>query len=120
MLRRWDAVTGDHIGSVPMNNTGDPLAAFGDDRGAQIFRACVACHTLTPDEGNRAGPTLHGIFGRKIATLSGLQFLPALKKLDIVWTPETVSKLFEIGPIAYTPGTKMPEQPSARQKIATR
>ena len=34
----------------------------------------------------------------------------ALKQLDIVWTPETVSKLFEIGPSAYTPGTKMPEQ----------
>jgi cytochrome c len=30
--------------------------------------------------------------------------------LDIVWTPETVSKLFEIGPEHYTPGTKMPEQ----------
>ena len=30
--------------------------------------------------------------------------------MDIVWTPETVSKLFEIGPNAYTPGTKMPEQ----------
>ena len=27
-----------------------------------------------------------------------------------MWTPETVSKLFEIGPNAYTPGTKMPEQ----------
>ena len=35
---------------------------------------------------------------------------PALKKLDIVWTPETVSKLFEVGPVTYTPGTKMPEQ----------
>jgi len=27
-----------------------------------------------------------------------------------VWTPETVAKMFEIGPAAYTPGTKMPEQ----------
>jgi cytochrome c len=27
-----------------------------------------------------------------------------------VWSPETVAKLFEIGPAAYTPGTKMPEQ----------
>ena len=24
--------------------------------------------------------------------------------------PETVSRLFELGPAAYTPGTKMPEQ----------
>jgi len=110
MIRRWDAVTGDHIGQVAMAGAEDPLAAYGDDRGAQVFRACIACHTLTPDEGNRAGPTLHGVFGRRIATLPGYNFSPALKKLDIVWTPETVSRLFEIGPMAYTPGTKMPEQ----------
>ena len=64
----------------------------------------------SPDEGNNAGPTLAGIFGRRIATLPGYNFSPALKKLDIVWTPETVAKLFEVGPMAYTPGTKMPEQ----------
>ena len=56
------------------------------------------------------GPTLSGIFGRKIASLPGYNFSPALKRLDIVWTPETVSKLFEVGPMQYTPGTKMPEQ----------
>ena len=32
------------------------------------------------------------------------------KHLDIVWTPETLAKFFEIGPARYTPGTKMPEQ----------
>jgi cytochrome c len=58
----------------------------------------------------RAGPSLAGIFGRKIATLPGYNFSEALRKMDIVWTPETVSELFEIGPNAYTPGTKMPEQ----------
>ncbi len=42
--------------------------------------------------------------------LPGYNFSPALKKLDIVWTPETVSKLFERGPATFTPGTKMPEQ----------
>ena len=110
VVRRWDAKTGDHIGSVATAEGGDPLAAYKDDRGAEVFRACVACHTLTRDQGNRAGPTLSGIFGRRIATLPGYDFSPALKKLDIVWTPETVAKLFEVGPMSYTPGTKMPEQ----------
>ena len=82
----------------------------GKEPGAEVYRACIACHTLTPDEGNRAGPTLAGIFGRRIATLPGYNFSAALKRLDIVWTPETVAKLFEVGPMAYTPGTKMPEQ----------
>ncbi len=110
LVRRWNAESGEHIGAIPMNGTDDPLAAYPGDRGAEVYRACIACHTLSSDEGNRAGPTLAGIFGRKIATLPGYNFSEALKKLDIVWTPETVSRLFEIGPAAYTPGTKMPEQ----------
>ena len=109
-IRRWDTLTGDHIGQVTMAGPGDPLAGYGDDHGAQVFRACVACHTLSPDEGNRAGPSLHHVFGRRIATLPGYNFSPALKNLNIIWTPETVERLFEIGPNAYTPGTKMPEQ----------
>jgi cytochrome c len=110
MVRRWDAESAEHIGGVTMGAPEDLLAAYADDPGAEVFRGCVACHTLNPDEGNRAGPTLAGIFGRRIATLPGYNFSPALKKLDIIWTPETVAKLFEIGPAAYTPGTKMPEQ----------
>jgi cytochrome c len=110
MIRRWDSKTGEPIGSIATGGSEDALAAYAGDPGAQVFRACVACHTLKPDEGNRAGPTLHSIFGRRIATLAGYNFSEALKHLDIVWTPETVAKLFEIGPATYTPGTKMPEQ----------
>ncbi len=110
VIRRWDVRTGEPIGDLVAGTPADPLAAFADDHGAEVFRACVACHTLRPDEGPRAGPTLAGVFGRKIATLPGYNFSPALRKLDIVWTPETVAKLFEVGPQAYTPGTKMPEQ----------
>ena len=110
IIRRWNAASGEPIDTAMVGAPDDPLAAFAGDHGAQVFRACVACHTLSPDEGNRAGPTLAGIFGRRIATLPGYNFSPALKQLDIVWTPETVSKLFEVGPMTYTPGTKMPEQ----------
>lgn len=110
MIRRWDTETGEPIGAVANDVIEDSLAAYVGDRGAEVFRACVACHTLTPGQGNRAGPTLHGVFGRRIATLPGYNFSEALKHLDIVWTPETVAKLFEIGPSLYTPGTKMPDQ----------
>ena len=110
MLRRWNAETGEPMDLLIAGAPADPLAVYGDDPGARVFRACVACHTLTPDEGIKAGPTLWHIFGRRIATIAGYNFSPALKELDIVWTPETVSKLFEIGPAHYTPGTKMPEQ----------
>jgi cytochrome c len=110
MIRRWDTVTGEPVDGVAAGGIDDPLAAYAGDPGAEVFRACIACHALDPDGGNRAGPTLAGIFGRRIATLPGYNFSAALKALDIVWTPETVSRLFEIGPAAFTPGTKMPEQ----------
>lgn len=110
MLRRWNAVSGEPIDAVVIGAPDDPLAVYAGDRGAEVYRACIACHTLTPDEGNRAGPSLAGIFGRKIATLPDYRYSDALKQMNIVWTPETVAKMFEIGPAAYTPGTKMPEQ----------
>jgi len=120
IIRRWDAASGSPIGALDTGGREDPLAGFAGDPGANVFRACVACHTLKPDEGNRAGPTLAGLFGRRIATLPGYNFSPALKKLDIVWTPETVAKLFELGPTTFTPGTKMPEQKitSAQDRLA--
>jgi cytochrome c len=110
MVRRWDMRTGEHIGAVAMTRPDDFLAGFKGSRGAELFQACAACHTLTPEGGNRAGPTLHGVFGRRIATAPGYNFSEPLKKMDIVWNAETIAKLFEVGPSRYTPGTKMPEQ----------
>ena len=109
IIRRWDAESGELL-DPPERGVDDPLAVFAGEPGAQVFRACVACHSLAPDQGSRAGPSLHGIFGRRIASLPGYNYSEALEHLDIVWTPETLAKLFEIGPARYTPGTKMPEQ----------
>lgn len=87
----------------------------------QFARKCSVCHTLKPDGRNRAGPTLFGIFGRPIASLDGYAYSDALKSLDIVWTPETVEQLFELGPDHVTPGSKMPLQkmsdPAARKAL---
>jgi cytochrome c len=109
-IRRWNVLTGDPVGSDLPGQPADSLAAYAGDHGAEVFRACVACHTLSDQELPRAGPTLAGLYGRKIASLPGYRFSDALKTMNIVWTPETVARLFEVGPNAYTPGTKMPEQ----------
>jgi cytochrome c len=109
-IRRWDPLTGASQNPVVSVPDAESQLMAGNERGAQVFRACVVCHTLTPDAGNRAGPTLHGVMGRRIGTAAGYNFSDALRGMDIVWTPETISRLFEIGPNAMTPGTKMPEQ----------
>jgi cytochrome c len=110
LVRRWDALTGEHLGEVVPVRGPDVLAGLSGHRGAEVFRACAACHTLTPDDGNRAGPTLHGLFGRRIGSVPGYAYSAALPAMDIVWTRETVMRLFELGPNTYTPGTRMPEQ----------
>ena len=76
----------------------------------QFARKCSLCHTLTSDGGNRAGPTLYKVFGRKVGTLPGYPYSEALKKADIVWSEKTIELLFGLGPNHYLPGTKMPLQ----------
>jgi cytochrome c len=109
-VRRWDGLTGDPLSKDFALARDDIPPQLKGERGAEVFKACAACHTVTPNGGPRAGPPLHGLFGRRIATAPDYNYSAALKKLDIIWTPETVSKLFEVGPRTYTPGTKMPEQ----------
>lgn len=110
MIRRWDALSGEPIGPLAMPRPSDALAAYHGDRGAEVFQACVACHALTPEDGPRAGPTLAGIIGRRIATAPGYRYSDALRGMDIVWDARTIARLFEVGPTRYTPGTRMPEQ----------
>ncbi len=110
IVRRWDTRTGDQIPTTAINDVKEPLAAYRGDHGADVFRAnCIACHSLKADDGVRAGPTLAGIFGRKVAELPDYNYTPSLKKLDIVWSPETIARMFEVGPSEFMPGTKMPE-----------
>ena len=121
LVRRWDVRTGGHIGPVILSRPAELTAGLTGSRGAEVFQACAACHTLTPEGGNRAGPTLHGIFGRRIASVPGYNYSEAFRRMDIVWTPQTVAELFTVGPSHYTPGTKMPEQivtdPADRQAL---
>lgn len=82
-----------------------------DDPGAQEFqRKCSVCHTLTPDDANRAGPTLYNLFGRQAGTFPGYTYSDALRGSDVIWDTATIGQLFDDGPDIMLPGTKMPIQ----------
>ncbi len=110
LVRRWRVATGEPVSPLLTAAEDDIPAALKSHPGAAVFRACVACHTLNADGGHRAGPTLAGLYGRTIGTVTGYDYSPALRTMNIVWSRETLQKLFEDGPARFTPGTKMPEQ----------
>ncbi len=86
------------------------VQASRDPGELEFQRKCSICHTLTPDDANRAGPTLYGLFGRKAGTVEGYPYSDALKNSEIVWNAKTIGQLFDHGPDIVTPGTKMPIQ----------
>jgi cytochrome c len=108
-VRRWDAVAGRALGLVGEAGEDTPREGL-DTHGARVFRACSACHALSAEGGNMAGPHLHGLFGRRMGSVAGYVYSERLARGDIVWTPDTVADLFTRGPDVVTPGTKMPVQ----------
>lgn len=76
----------------------------------QFARKCSICHALTVDGGRKAGPSLHGVFGRRAGTLPGYPYSETLSGSDIIWSEETIDRLFLDGPDHYIPGSKMPMQ----------
>ncbi len=80
----------------------------------QFMRKCSICHALDPGPSRRAGPTLHGVFGRAAGTVPGYRYSQTLDGSEIIWSDETIDALFDIGPDHYIPGSKMPMQVIAK------
>ncbi|KRS11459.1 cytochrome C [Roseovarius atlanticus] len=98
----------DPAGSDQRTFLRDPEAMPNGER--QFMRKCSICHALTPPPSRKAGPSLHGLFGRRAGTVPGYPYSDILDGSDIVWTEETIDALFDIGPDHYIPGSKMPMQ----------
>jgi cytochrome c len=70
------------------------VAAADAEAGKRVFNQCRACHKL--EEGGKAiGPSLHGLFGRKAATVSGFAYSPdmaAVGTKGLVWNEDNMSE----------------------------
>lgn len=76
----------------------------------QYVRRCAVCHTLRGESVRRAGPTLYGVFGRRVGGLDSYSYSPALAQGEFLWDETTINQLFDLGPEVFVPGTKMPAQ----------
>ncbi len=95
------------LGLVLVAAIGGRAAASGDaQHGAQLYRACVACHALEPDR-NMTGPSLAGVIGRKAGGLASFQrYSPALKASGVVWSNETLDAWLR-APAQFIPKNRM-------------
>jgi cytochrome c len=79
---------------------GDPA------RGEQIYGRCLACHAIDRD---RTGPRHAGLIGRRVGSVPGFNYSPALRKAGaagMVWDEATLNKFLE-NPTHFLPGTRM-------------
>jgi len=87
--------------------TGNDAAAAGDPRrGAQVFQACMACHSVKPGE-HLTGPSLARVWNRKAGTVEGFQrYSDALKRANVVWSEATLDGWLA-NPEQFVAGTNM-------------
>ncbi len=64
----------------------------GDSKkGANLFKTrCAQCHTVESGGGNKIGPALHGLFGRKTGSVDGYAYTDANKQKGITWDESTL------------------------------
>ncbi len=83
------------------------LAAGNAANGAGVFERCAICHSNTKTGGNKIGPNLFGVVGRKAGTYAGFSYSSAMTGSGIVWTDAKLDA-FIASPSTLVPGNKMP------------
>ena len=80
----------------PASETAGPPVAFAQ---------CISCHSVKPGV-NGVGPSLHGVVGRKAASVAGYAYSDPLKNAGLTWDEASLDKWLA-GPMKLAPGTKM-------------
>ncbi len=82
---------------------GDPAA------GQRVFNQCSACHTINQGGPNRVGPNLHGVVGRKAASVEGFRYSGPMRQKGEegwAWTEENLQPYLR-NPREVVAGTSM-------------
>jgi cytochrome c len=79
--------------------------------GAQLYaQKCSLCHDNSQHMINDIGPALFGVVGRRVGSVEGFIYSPALRDADMrgdIWTTKSLDK-FLTNPSHVRPGTGMP------------
>ena len=71
------------------------LLALGDiNHGEKVFKKCSACHSIEAGGGNKIGPALYNVVGRKIAAVTDYKYSKALVDYKKNWSFEELNGFF--------------------------
>lgn len=73
--------------------------------GRALYAQCAACHST--DGTNGVGPSLKGIWGRRVASVPGFRYSRAMRRAMLTWTNETLDAYLR-SPQGFLPGNIMP------------
>ena len=83
------------------------LMAQGDaESGKKIFKKCAACHSINKGGGNKIGPALYNVVGRKVGSVDEYKYSKVLASYGKEWTFEELNGFLK-KPASYLKGTKM-------------
>ncbi|KAA2211461.1 cytochrome c family protein [Pseudoroseomonas oryzae] len=86
-----------------------PVAAQDAEAGQRVFNQCRACHTINEGARSGVGPNLHGVIGRKAASLEGFRYSKAMQDKGaegLTWNEESLTPYLR-SPREVVPGTTM-------------
>lgn len=93
--------------STPEPQPIEPLLANASpERGKEIAKKCLQCHTFDKGGPNKVGPNLWNVVGAKHGHLPGFSYSSGLLAKTGVWDLKALNE-FLYKPRAYIPGTKM-------------
>ena len=76
------------------------------DHGKTVAKKCIGCHSVSKGGGNKIGPALWGVIGRKVGSVSGYKYSKAMGGFGKNWNFEAMNN-FLIKPKDYVKGNKM-------------
>jgi cytochrome c len=95
-----------------------PVATKGDAANGRSYfeQRCTGCHSIAQ---NSFGPRLGDVYGRRVASVAGFRYSPALRQKQFVWSEKLLDSWLS-GPGQFVPGTRMSisiEDPQMRADI---
>ena len=83
------------------------ILSMGDlAHGEKVFKKCAACHSIKSGCGNKIGPALYNVVGRKVGILNDYKYSKALAEYGKNWSFEELNG-FLLKPKNWIKGTKM-------------